>query len=393
MNVKRIISVFVLVLFSGVVIAQSVPELINYQGRLTDDTGQPLDGVTVDLTFSFYGVESGGSVMLSVLQEDVLVTKGIYHVLIGSDTVTPGTENTLADVFQKHTNVWMGVKVNTDSEMTPRSRIASAAYAIGIDMTIVGEFVGAQDWDGDGFMKAPMGGNTIDCNDAEATVYPGAAELCDGIDNQCPGDSGYGTIDEGCGGGYSHTILIDGVNDFITGDEDFTTSTGGYTGYVSWDASYLYIGMNGADIGSNDPLRWLLIYLGGSAGTTSGLIYNTQQPNLPFLARYHVCWRADNSYTNAMEWTGNWTDLGWDFTGDVSRSGNYLEMRIPLADIGSPTSINLHICMINEAGGIEWTSAAVPYSSFSDGYNPNYSKYYSFDFTLSAKPNSYSPLP
>ena len=35
--------------------------------------------------------------------------------------------------------------------------------------------------------------NTLDCNDALNTVYPGASELCDGLDNNCNG-----TIDEAC---------------------------------------------------------------------------------------------------------------------------------------------------------------------------------------------------
>ncbi len=37
-----------------------------------------------------------------------------------------------------------------------------------------------------------------DCDDSDETVYPNAPELCDGSDNQCPGDAGYGQIDEGC---------------------------------------------------------------------------------------------------------------------------------------------------------------------------------------------------
>jgi hypothetical protein len=37
----------------------------------------------------------------------------------------------------------------------------------------------------------------LDCDDGHATVYPGAPELCDGLDNQCSGDTGHGTIDEG----------------------------------------------------------------------------------------------------------------------------------------------------------------------------------------------------
>lgn len=55
---------------------------------------------------------------------------------------------------------------------------------------------GAADDDEDGYGAACGGGN--DCNDGNADVYPGAEEMCDGIDNQCPGESGYGTVDEDC---------------------------------------------------------------------------------------------------------------------------------------------------------------------------------------------------
>ncbi len=56
------------------------------------------------------------------------------------------------------------------------------------------------DTDLDGY-NATAGGNcgaVADCNDNNANVKPNALELCDGIDNQCPGDVGYGTVDEGC---------------------------------------------------------------------------------------------------------------------------------------------------------------------------------------------------
>ncbi len=52
------------------------------------------------------------------------------------------------------------------------------------------------DVDGDGYASSSCGGS--DCNDSNGTVYTGAPELCDGIDNQCPGDPGYGEVDEGC---------------------------------------------------------------------------------------------------------------------------------------------------------------------------------------------------
>jgi formylglycine-generating enzyme required for sulfatase activity len=56
------------------------------------------------------------------------------------------------------------------------------------------------DADGDGYGD-PAGDLCIhpepDCDDDRASVHPGAPELCDGIDNQCAAEAGYGLIDEG----------------------------------------------------------------------------------------------------------------------------------------------------------------------------------------------------
>jgi Putative metal-binding motif len=51
-------------------------------------------------------------------------------------------------------------------------------------------------WTCDGIPPSGYVGNGSDCNDSDALVYPGASEWNDGIDNQCPGDPGYGEVDE-----------------------------------------------------------------------------------------------------------------------------------------------------------------------------------------------------
>ena len=49
------------------------------------------------------------------------------------------------------------------------------------------------DADGDGYYAESGCGTAVDCNDNDATIYPGALEACDGADNDCDG-----SVDEGC---------------------------------------------------------------------------------------------------------------------------------------------------------------------------------------------------
>jgi hypothetical protein len=53
------------------------------------------------------------------------------------------------------------------------------------------------DTDGDGYSIEGGECGLVDCDDSNSGIYPGAPELCDNQDNQCPGDDGHGEIDEG----------------------------------------------------------------------------------------------------------------------------------------------------------------------------------------------------
>ena len=53
------------------------------------------------------------------------------------------------------------------------------------------------DGDGDGVGSGSgCPGGVVDCDDANSQVFPGAVELNDGVDNQCPGEVGAGVVDE-----------------------------------------------------------------------------------------------------------------------------------------------------------------------------------------------------
>jgi hypothetical protein len=103
-------------------VAQSVPELINYQGELTDSAGSPLNG-TVSIVFKIYNLQTGGTTLWQETHNTVQVNEGLFSVLLGSISPFPAT------LFEGDSR-WLGIKVGSDPEMTPRSRIASVAYAI-----------------------------------------------------------------------------------------------------------------------------------------------------------------------------------------------------------------------------------------------------------------------
>jgi|GEM_PF-1297860 len=97
----------------------AVPHLINYQGRLTDTSGSPLNG-SYNLTFRIYDAETAGNLLWEEIHAGVVIQKGIFGILLGSVT-------NLNLPFDKP--YFLEIKVGSEV-MTPRQRITSAGYAI-----------------------------------------------------------------------------------------------------------------------------------------------------------------------------------------------------------------------------------------------------------------------
>ena len=102
----------------------SIPQLLNYQGFLVENS-QPLNG-NVSLTFSLYHSKEEGTPLWSEIQ-NVNVNQGRFSVLLGG--VDPENNSLPFAIFEKG-EIYIGVKVEDNYEMTPRQQIVSVPYAM-----------------------------------------------------------------------------------------------------------------------------------------------------------------------------------------------------------------------------------------------------------------------
>jgi hypothetical protein len=115
---------------------------INYQGRLADIKGKPVDNTSpgIDMTFALYITDTAGTPLWSETHFNVPVSQGLFSVRLGS--INPLTLDLPAG------DLWLGVQVGDDPEMTPRQslddslRAMEAATARRLDATADAELNG-----------------------------------------------------------------------------------------------------------------------------------------------------------------------------------------------------------------------------------------------------------
>ena len=111
---------FSLLLFSA--ISAEVPQLINYQGRLTDTGSNPVADGPYLIKFIIY--DDLGTEIWNSQYQTVQVAGGFFNVNLGESPM-PALPN---DLFED-TIRYLGVTVGTDDEITPRTRLISSGYA------------------------------------------------------------------------------------------------------------------------------------------------------------------------------------------------------------------------------------------------------------------------
>jgi hypothetical protein len=98
---------------------------IPYQGRLADKNGAPLTQ-TVNMIFRLYAAANGGSPLWEEQwtgANSVQVSDGLFNVMLGSLTPIPQA------VITGNSNLFLGITVGTDSEMSPRVQLGSVPFA------------------------------------------------------------------------------------------------------------------------------------------------------------------------------------------------------------------------------------------------------------------------
>ncbi len=98
---------------------------IAYQGRLADSAGNSLTN-TLNMSFRLYTAVTGGTPLWTEQwagSNGVQVSDGLFNVMLGS--LTPIPQN----VITENSNLFLGITVGTDDEMSPRVQLGSVPFA------------------------------------------------------------------------------------------------------------------------------------------------------------------------------------------------------------------------------------------------------------------------
>ena len=121
-------------------VAAALDDVIPIQGRLTDNHGNPING-TRQVVYTLYDAATGGNVLCTDT-DNVTAVNGLFNGQM--DYCSAGDLN--------GQQVWLGIKVGGDAEMTPRQKIYAVPYAWSlrpgavISDTLAGAILHVENW-------------------------------------------------------------------------------------------------------------------------------------------------------------------------------------------------------------------------------------------------------
>ena len=216
-----------LLLVPAVAMAQ-VPQAFEFQGIARDVSGNILSTQSVGLRLGVIAGSPTGTLTYQETHAAVTSPLGLFTVQVGNGTPVVGT---FAGVDWSSGPHYMKVEldpaVGNNYQLMGTTQMLSVPYALVagrtacLSVSLLGDTLrqssgcyviipglslangGCRDTDGDGVYDLAGCSSPPDCNDNNAMIYPGATEVCDGVDNNCDGqvDEGFalGTDPLNCG--------------------------------------------------------------------------------------------------------------------------------------------------------------------------------------------------
>jgi hypothetical protein len=253
---RWITGIIVLVILVSSALAD-IPRLISYQGRLTDNSGNPVTDGSYQVRFRVYDAASGGSTLWDNGSVSVTVTNGVFSYVLGGSTVLPN------NLFDNSAVRWLGITVGAGTEITPRTQLVAVPYAFH-----------AKNADTASYALAGAGGSSGGWVDGGTNVYLGATGDSVGIGTTDPAaklevvaagnaivghSTGNGTVAGVIGGNDGTGWGVMGSTN--TGRGVFGTAFNGFGGYFTGAKNYFSQNLG---IGTENPEEMLHVDETGS---------------------------------------------------------------------------------------------------------------------------------
>ncbi|MFH1890454.1 MAG: hypothetical protein ABIJ91_02730, partial [Candidatus Kuenenbacteria bacterium] len=111
----------------------AINKAFNYQGKLMDSSGNAVSDASYDIKFTIYDASTGGNCAWTArgtcaapTAKSITISSGLFSTMLGESG-----DNALPDFNSDE--YWIGITVESDSEMTPRKRIGSVPQAMNAD--------------------------------------------------------------------------------------------------------------------------------------------------------------------------------------------------------------------------------------------------------------------
>ena len=120
-EVPRIFVIITVLFVFTVSVNAEVPSVINYQGRLTNPDGTPVEDNDYQMKFIIYGSDDGNDSLWSSGFHDVPVVNGLFTYMLGSNAPLPD------NIFDSPDR-YLGITVGLDPEIIGRTLFTTSAY-------------------------------------------------------------------------------------------------------------------------------------------------------------------------------------------------------------------------------------------------------------------------